>query len=92
MSPYVLAWNAEYDDSRQARISQCLGRPNESASVALDGFIRGLGMPRTLAEVGVGEDKLQLVAEYTLKDIWGRTNPRPVQTADDVMQILRLAV
>ena len=92
MSPYVLEWNAEHDDSRQARISDCLGRPGESASVALDGFIRGLGMPRTLGEVGVGEDKLQLIAEYTLKDIWGRTNPRPVKTADDVMQILRLAV
>ena len=92
MSPYVLAWNAEHDDSRQARISDCLGRPGEPASVALDGFIRGLGMPRTLGEVGVGEDKLQLIAEYTLKDIWGRTNPRPVKTADDVMQILRLAV
>ena len=92
MSPYVLAWNAEHDDSRQARISDCLGRPGEPASVALDGFIRGLGMPRTLGEVGVGEDKLQLIAEYTLKDIWGRTNPRPVKTAGDVMQILRLAV
>jgi len=92
MSPYVLAWNADYDDSRQARISDCLGHPGERASVALDGFIRGLGMPRTLGEVGVGEDKLQLVAEYTLKDIWGRTNPRPVKTAADVMEILRLAV
>ena len=92
MSPYVLAWNAEYDASRQARISACLGQPGKPASEALDRFIRGLGMPRTLSEVGVGEDKLQLVAEYTLKDIWGRTNPRPVKTADDVMEILRLAV
>lgn len=91
MSPYVLAWNAEYDDSRQARISACLGRPGESASAALDQFIRNLGMPRTLGEVGVGEDRFQQVAEYTLLDIWGRTNSRPVRTADDIMQILRLA-
>jgi len=92
MSPYVLAWNAEHDDSRQARISDCLGQPGTPASQALDQFIRGLGMPRTLSEVGVGEDRLQQVAEYTLLDIWGRTNPRPIKTADDVMQILRLAV
>jgi maleylacetate reductase len=91
MSPYVLAWNAEHDASRQARISAALGRPGEAASVVLDAFIAGLGMPRTLAEIGVGEDQLQRVAEYTLLDIWGRTNPRPVSTADDVMQILRLA-
>ena len=92
MSPYVLAWNAEHDDSRQARISDCLGQPGTPASQVLDQFIRGLGMPRTLSEVGVGEDRLQQVAEYTLLDIWGRTNPRPIKTADDVMQILRLAV
>lgn len=92
MSPYVLAWNAEHDASRQPRISLALGRPEMSASAALDEFIRGLGMPRTLSQVGVGEDKLPLIAEYTLKDIWGRTNPRPVKTAADVMEILRLAL
>jgi alcohol dehydrogenase class IV len=91
MSPYVLAWNAEHDASRQARISAALGRPGEPASAVLDAFIAGLGMPRTLAEIGVGEDQLQRVAEYTLLDIWGRTNPRPVTSADDVMQILRRA-
>lgn len=91
MSPYVLAWNAEYDDSRQARISDCLGQPGRPASEALDDFIRSLGMPRTLGEVGVGEDRFQQVAEYTLLDIWGRTNPRPVRSADDILEILRLA-
>ena len=91
MSPYVLAWNAEDDDSRQGRISACLGRPGVAASEALDGFIRGLGMPRRLSEVGVREDQLDLVANLTLEDIWGRTNPRTITTAADVMQILRRA-
>lgn len=91
MSPYVLAWNAGHDDSRQARISACLGRPGVSASNALDDFIRGLGMPRTLAEVGVGPDRFQQIADYTLLDIWGRTNPRPVRSADDILEILRSA-
>ncbi|MFC3712894.1 iron-containing alcohol dehydrogenase [Sphingoaurantiacus capsulatus] len=91
MSPYVLAWNAEHDASRQARISAGLGSPGESASVALDRLIRGLGMPRTLSEVGVSEDRFQQIADYTLLDIWGRTNPRPVSSADDILQILRKA-
>jgi maleylacetate reductase len=91
MSPYVLKWNAEHDDSRQARISDCLGEPGAPASEALDRFIRSLGMPRTLGEVNVGEDRFRQVAEYTLLDIWGRTNPRPVKTADDIMEILQLA-
>ena len=91
MSPYVLSWNAEHDASRQARISACLGKPGEPASEALDAFIRSLGMPRTLGEVGVREDQFQLVADYTLLDIWGRTNPRPVRSADDILEILRRA-
>ncbi len=91
MSPYVLAWNAKYDDSRQARISKALGRPGVASSPALDEFIRGLGMPRTLGEVGVGRDKFQQIAEYTMLDIWGRTNPRPVRSPDDILEILNMA-
>jgi alcohol dehydrogenase class IV len=91
MSPYVQAWNAEVDDRRQGRIADCVGAPGLSASAALDRLIRGLGMPRRLSEVGVREDQLALVAEHTLKDIWGRTNPRPISSAEDVMQILRRA-
>jgi maleylacetate reductase len=92
MSPYVLAWNAEHDARRQRRISEGLGRPDVAAGEALDAFIRGLGMPRTLREVGVQASVLPLIAERTLKDIWGRTNPRPIATADDVMEILQRAL
>lgn len=91
MSPYVLRWNAEFDDSRQQRTLAVLGGNYASAADALDDFIASLGMPRTLSAVGVGEDRFQQVAEYTLLDIWGRTNPRPVRSAEDVMQILKMA-
>jgi alcohol dehydrogenase class IV len=91
MSPYVQAWNAEDDASRQGRIADCLGASGRSASEALDGFIRGLGMPRSLSAVGVTRDQLEIVARRTLKDIWGRTNPRPIETADQVMEILERA-
>lgn len=91
MSPYVLAWNAEYDDSRQHRTREIIGGGFGTASEALDDFIRGIGMPRRLSEVGVEESRFQQVAEYTLLDIWGRTNPRPVTSADDILEILRRA-
>ena len=91
MAPYVLGWNAEYDDSRQHRILACLGNTHPTAAESLDAFIRSLGMPRTLSEVGVTEDQFQKVAEYTMLDIWGRTNPRPVRSPTDVLEILRRA-
>lgn len=92
MSPYVQAFNLAVNASRQTRISACLGDPARPASELLDALIRGLGMPRSLREVGVREDQLQLISEYTLEDIWGRTNPRKIETAADVMEILRTAM
>ncbi len=92
MSPFVQAFNAPVNGERQKRISACLGDATRPASELLDGLIRGLGMPRSLKEVGVREDQLQLVSEYTLEDIWGRTNPRPITSASDVMAILQTAM
>ena len=92
MSPFVQAWNASVNGHRQVRISACLGDASQTASVLLDRLIRGLGMPRSLGEVGVSENQLPLIADYTLEDFWGRTNPRPIKTAEDVMTILRTAL
>lgn len=91
MAPYVLAFNEPVNGERQTRISAAMGQPGRPASEVVDAFIRGLGMPRRLSEVGVGEDRLRQVAEYTMLDLWARTNPRPITGPDDVMQILRLA-
>jgi alcohol dehydrogenase class IV len=92
MSPFVQAYNLSVNADRQKRISACLGDAGRPASELLDALIRGLGMPRSLAEVGVTEAQLPLIAEYTLEDIWGRTNPRPITSAEDVMAILRTAL
>jgi len=59
----------------------------------LDGLFRELEMPRTLKEVGVeGEKKLKDLADKTLKDHWAGSNPRPLESADQVMEILKMAV
>ena len=92
MSPYVQAFNLSVNAERQKRISACLGDARRPASELLDTLIRSLGMPRSLREVGVREDQLQLISEYTLEDIWGRTNPRTISSAADVMEILRTAM
>jgi maleylacetate reductase len=92
MSPYVLKWNESHNASRQTRISDALGAGDKTASQALDELIRFLGMPRTLTEVGVSKDKFDMIANLTLEDIWGRTNPRPVEGADNIKEILRMAM
>ncbi len=92
MAPAVQAWNATVNAYRQRRIGAALGDPGTPAAVLLDRLIAGLGMPRSLAAVGVGEAALPGIAAHVLEDIWGRTNPRPITTADDIMAILRSAL
>ena len=88
MAPAVLAFNKTVTGAKQNKISNSFGRPGDDASAVLDDFIRGLGMPRTLGEVGVTDDQLDLIAEYTMLDFWSRTNPREITGPADVRSIL----
>lgn len=91
MSPFVLKWNADVNAHRQRRISNAFGKPDTPATDLVHDFIAGLGMPRSLSAVNVTEDRFQNIAEYTMQDIWGRTNPKTISGPADVMQILELA-
>ncbi|MEM6439643.1 MAG: iron-containing alcohol dehydrogenase [Pseudomonadota bacterium] len=93
MTPAVMRWNAEEPPvaARQRAISEAFGEPETPASELADGFIRSLGQPRSLGEVGVGEDRFHAIAEHMAQDIWGQTNPRRLRSAEDVREILRLA-
>ncbi|MDP3175297.1 MAG: iron-containing alcohol dehydrogenase, partial [Phenylobacterium sp.] len=91
MAPNVQAWNAPEVRGRQRRISAALGAPDRPAAALLDELIRSLGLPRSLAEVGVPRERLQAIADATLEDLWAATNPRPLRSSGDVMEILRSA-
>jgi maleylacetate reductase len=90
MLPAVQRWNAGSIPERQLRISRALGDPQTPADMLLDRLIRSLGQPRSLAEVGVrmDDDGLRRVAEYVLASHWGKSNPRPLQSPADVIEIL----
>jgi alcohol dehydrogenase class IV len=92
MAPAVLAFNYPVNKDRQVRISSCFGSPDRAASDLVDEFITGLGMPRSLSAVGVGEDQLDHIAEYTMLDLWARTNPREISKPADVREILEMAL
>jgi alcohol dehydrogenase class IV len=91
MAPAVLRFNEPVNGARQKRISACFGRPEEAAADLVDEFIRSLGMPRTLSEVGVREDQLEHIAELTMGDFWSRTNARAIDGPGDIRQILEMA-
>jgi alcohol dehydrogenase class IV len=58
----------------------------------LDAVIRELGMPRSLADVGIGRDKLEMLAENSLHDPLCQSNPVPLTEKSQVLEILEMVV
>ncbi|KAK5090924.1 hypothetical protein LTR05_001102 [Lithohypha guttulata] len=58
----------------------------------IDLVIRALGMPRTLTDVGVAQDKFDMLAKNTLTDQWAATNATPITTKEQVLEILEMVV
>lgn len=81
-------WSDEY--IRETLAKRNLTSENDLGDL-LDGLFREYGVPRSLKEVGVeGEEKLKTLAVRSLEDPWCRTNPIPLTTADQVLEILKM--
>lgn len=91
MLPYVLDYNAPVNGTRQREVATALGQPNTPPARILDSFIRNLGMPRTLRDVKIDEADLPRLANNCMHDDWTHSNPRPISTPEQVMEILRAA-
>ena len=92
MLPYVMRWNRDANPDRQALVAAAMGHPGEDAGDVLDAFISGLGLPRTLADVGVGVDDLEGIAQGAMGTPWVPYNPRKIAGPADVREILEMAL
>lgn len=96
MLPYVMKWNKTHNAAKQAEIAAALhgaigGPAGQDAGDALDGFIGGLGMPRSLGAVQVGREHFDRIAKQAMGTPWIPRNPRPIPTPAEVREILELA-
>ncbi len=91
MLPSVMRWNRPANAARQALVAAAMGHPGEDAGDVLDAFIRGLGMPRSLAEVKVGPEHFDRIARQAMGTPWVPRNPRPIPGPEQVKEILALA-
>ncbi|KAK2763872.1 hypothetical protein FQN54_009490 [Arachnomyces sp. PD_36] len=78
-------------------VSEVLKRRGIDTSAAdlgdvLDAIIRELGLPRSLADFKIGRDKLDGLAENSLRDRWCVTNPVPLKEKGQVLEILEKVV
>lgn len=90
--PAVLAWNEPVNGERQKLVSAKLGSPEGRACEAMREFVAALGLPHRLGDVGITRaDLADLASRY---DGTGpiSTNPRPVRGAQDLIEILELAL
>jgi maleylacetate reductase len=91
MLPSVLRWNRQDNAGRQALVAAAVGHPGKDAADVLDDFIRGLGMPRSLQDVRIDPEHFERIAELAMATPWIPRNPRKIDTAAQVREILLLA-
>ena len=91
MLPSVMRWNKQANAERQALVSATIGQPGNDASEVLDGFIRGLGLPRSLQDVRIGPEHFDRIAEQAMRTPWIPRNPRKIDSPAQVREILLLA-
>ncbi|MGQ0749205.1 MAG: iron-containing alcohol dehydrogenase, partial [Betaproteobacteria bacterium] len=88
----TLQWNEPVNAERQKVVAERLGHPGARACDVMRDFVKSLGLPTTLREIGIGAERIsELARQY---DGTGpvATNPRAVRGAEDVAEILKLAV
>ena len=90
MLPAVLQWNEPLDRGRQAAVARALGG-TASASAAMRAFVRALGLPARLRELGIGREVLPAIAARYDGSGPIATNPRPVAGPAHVLAMLELA-
>ena len=88
MLPPVMRWNIRANADRQALVSAAMGRPGDAAADCLHDLIKGIGMPTTLVEVGVGSEDYPAIAEGAMKTPWVPRNPREIAGPEAVEEIL----
>lgn len=78
LMPYVLAFNRTAIEPKMAILAQSLGLPRpgfEAVAAWIDGLCREVAIPRTLAELGVDDSRVDEIVRAALVDPTAPTNP-----------------
>ena len=96
--PHVLRFNAEAAAAGLAKVAAALGVPCSDAATQLSmtidvltGIFSALGVPARLSELGVPREDLPELAGLAMADWFLRGNPRRVQSASELQQIMEEA-
>lgn len=92
LMPYVMAWNAPVIGPELAEMAHAMGLSHgEEVIPALAALFGRIGIPRTLRDLGLAEDRLDWVGDQSLGIArLMQNNPRPITPAD-MQHLLRAA-
>ncbi len=91
MLPHVMRWNLSFTRDQQAEIAKTMGRQDGDAAAAVGELIASLGLPTRLRDLNVRQDQFEQIANGALENLWVRTNPRPIRSTDDLIELLENA-
>jgi alcohol dehydrogenase class IV len=89
--PTVMRYNAEVCRAQLAEVAAALGAPDTPAADQVEALIKGLGLPTRISELGLPRERLAVIAQKGMANPWVRTNPRQINSPDDLLQILEAA-
>jgi maleylacetate reductase len=98
--PHALRYNRSLVGDRIALTGRAIGAayrsdPDDEAATktasALERLIRALGLPGRLRDAGIEESALLPLAEAALANSCMATNPKPIESAGQILSVLRAA-
>ncbi len=96
--PYAMRWNLDRTIDAQALVARAMGidagSDMEAAAAASETILemnRRMGLPLRLRDLGVPHEALSALAEDTLGDYSVYTNPKPITSASQVLELLEMA-
>ncbi|MGA0395377.1 MAG: maleylacetate reductase, partial [Rhodospirillales bacterium] len=89
--PSVMRFNESDNSDLQLLVTNAMGLNNASAGEVIESFIRSLGLPYRLRDVGIDKADFADIAEHSLHTNTVKNNPRPIKGVDDLIEILENA-
>ena len=90
----VMKYNKEVSAAQYVRVAQCFGintfdmsdiEAADKAIEAIQDLNKRIGIPKSLSEVGIKEDQLEMLAKKAFEDPCHPSNPRPCTEQDLLM-------
>ena len=89
--PTVMRYNAAVCAAQMAEIAAALGDPHTPAADQVEALIARLGLPTRLSQLGIGHDRLAVIAQKGMANPWVHSNPRKIHDAAQLEALLQLA-